>query len=170
MTLTQTKAALERSLLLAGFVDARVMQPVDGVGVAHAYMGNVSTSCFGSTEKPLLKPVVVSHQSFLDELFLLKILNVYSRKCLQSIGDVNQISISNLYPWLCDIHFCTYIANNWHVEAHLRRSCMLILDSGQETNLGFNICICNQKKIFGWYWWAISSYSSMVTFFSLYLS
>ena len=130
MTLTQTKAALERSLLLAGFVNARVMQPVDGVGVAHTYMGIVSNSCFGSTEKPLLKPIVVSHQSFLDKLFLLKILNVYSRKRLQSNGDINQISISNRYLWLCDIHFCTYIANNWHVKAHHRRSCMLISDSG----------------------------------------
>lgn len=70
MTLTQTKAALERSLLLAGFVDARVMQPVDGIGIADTYMGIVSTSCLGSTKKSLLKPVVVSHQIFLDELSL----------------------------------------------------------------------------------------------------
>lgn len=109
-------------MLLAGFVDARVVQPVDGVGIAHTYSGNVSTSCFGLTEKSLLKPVVVSHQNFLEKLLLLEILNMYFRKCLQSFGDINQILISNPYPWLCNIQFFTYIANNWHVKAHLNRS------------------------------------------------
>jgi ABC-type uncharacterized transport system permease subunit len=96
VTLTQTKAALERSLLLAGFVDARVMQPVNGIGIANMYKGIASTPCSGSIEKSLLKPVVVSHQIFLDELCLLRIANMYSKKCLQSIGYIYNFNIKSL--------------------------------------------------------------------------
>jgi hypothetical protein len=51
----QTRAVLERNLLLAGFVDVESAECVSGVGLAESY----STSATGSEHGPRLKPVAV---------------------------------------------------------------------------------------------------------------
>lgn len=60
---TQSKPALERSLLLAGFVSMQNVELVDGIALADVYRG-ITPRVVGSAKGPLLKPIAVGYQTF----------------------------------------------------------------------------------------------------------